>query len=163
MNDLITNNSLDKKHLLIIYHSKNGNTGKMADAVLRGARHPEIEIEVKMQEAKQTGLDELLWADGLILGTPENFGYMSGALKDFFDRTFYPAEGKVEGLPYCIFISAGNDGSGALASIRRICKGFPFKEVQQPVIAQGKLTQDKIADCQDLGTYMAAGLEGHIF
>ena len=151
------------KHLLVIYHSKDGSTGKMAQAVFRGAKHPDIETDVKMVTAKDAGLEELLWADGLILGTPENFGYMSGAMKDFFDRTYYPAEGKVEGLPYCMFISAGNDGSGALSSIRRICNGFPFKEVQEPVLSKGDLTEERLQACEELGMYMAAGIEAGIF
>jgi len=151
------------KHLLIIYHSKDGSTGKMAEAVFKGANHPDIAVEVRLVLAKDAGLEELLWADGLILGTPENFGYMSGALKDFFDRTFYPAEGKVEGLPYCVFISAGNDGSGALSSIQRICSGFPFKEVQLPVISKGNLTDDVLKACEDLGMYMGAGVEAGMF
>ena len=151
------------KHLLIIFHSKDGSTGKMADAVYQGAIHPDINIDVKMILAKEAGLEELFWADGLILGTPENFGYMSGAMKDFFDRTFYPAEGKVEGLPYCMFISAGNDGTGALSSIRRICNGFPFKEVQDPVISRGELTEESLEACKQLGMYMGAGIESAIF
>ncbi len=151
------------KHLLIIFHSKDGSTGKMAEAVFKGANHPDIEVEVRMVLAKDAVLEDLLWADGLILGSPENFGYMSGAMKDFFDRTFYPAEGKVEGLPYCIFISAGNDGQGALTSIRRICSGFPFKEVHDPIIKQGDLTQDKLDACEEMGMYMAAGIETGIF
>ena len=151
------------KHLLIIYHSKDGSTGKMAQAVDRGANHPDIEVEVKLILARDAGLDELLWADGLILGTPENFGYMSGALKDFFDRTFYAAEGKVEGLPYCIFISAGNDGTGAQTSIQRICNGFPFKEVQDAVISRGDLKDEILDACEELGMYMGAGIESSIF
>ena len=151
------------KHLLIIYHSKDGSTGRMSEAVARGANHPDIEVDLKMILAKEATLEELLWADGLILGTPENFGYMSGALKDFFDRVFYPAEGKVQGLPYCIFISAGNDGTGALTSIRRICSGFPFKEVQEPVIAKGKLSDEKLDACEQLGMFMGAGIEAGIF
>jgi multimeric flavodoxin WrbA len=74
------------KHLLIVYHSKDGSTGKMARAVHQGASHPDIEIDVRMLLAAEAGVDDLLWADGIIFGTPENFGYMSGALKDFFDR-----------------------------------------------------------------------------
>jgi len=151
------------KNLLIIYHSKDGNTAKMADAVLSGANHTDIDVNVKMLLAKDADLEELLWADGLILGTPENFGYMSGALKDFFDRTYYPAEGKVEGLPYCVFICAGNDGAGALRSIRRIVKGYPFKEVQEPVISQGELEDNVLKSCVDLGMYMAAGIENGLF
>ena len=151
------------KHLLIICHSKDGSTGKMAEAVNRGANHPDIEVEVRMLLPKDAGLDDLLWADGLLLGTPENFGYMSGALKDFFDRTFYPAEGKVEGLPYAIFVSAGNDGTGAVSSIQRICTGYRFKEVQQAVVKAGELTDETLENCEALGMYMAAGIETSIF
>jgi multimeric flavodoxin WrbA len=108
------------KHLLIVYHSKDGSTGKMAAAVWQGTQHEDVDIEVRMRQAREADIDDLLWADGLVLGTPENFGYMSGMMKDFLERTFYPAEGKVEGLPFGIFISASNDGTGALSSLRRI-------------------------------------------
>ena len=151
------------KHLLIVFHSKDGTTGKMAEAVARGCEHPDIEIEIRLRVAQAADVDDLLWADGLILGTPENFGYMSGAMKDFFDRTFYPAEGKVEGLPYCIFISASNDGTGALTSIRRIASGFPFKEVQEPIISRGNVTPETLKQCEEFGLYMAAGIESGIF
>lgn len=151
------------KHLLIVYHSKNGTTAKMAEAVHRGANHPDIDVEVRMLKASDAGVDDLLWADGLILGTPENFGYMSGALKDFFDRTFYPTEGQVAGLPFCVFISAGNDGTGALTSIRRISNGYAFKEVQEPVVKAGELDEDALEACESLGMYMGAGIESGIF
>ena len=128
-----------------------------------GCDHPDIEIEIRLRVAHAADVDDLLWADGLILGTPENFGYMSGAMKDFFDRTFYPAEGKVEGLPYCIFISASNDGTGALTSIRRIASGFPFKEVQEPIISRGNVTPETLVQCEEFGLYMAAGIESGIF
>ncbi|MCB1645710.1 MAG: flavodoxin family protein [Pseudomonadales bacterium] len=151
------------KHLLMVYHSKDGSTGRMAAAVSRGARHEDLETEFRELTAFEAGLDDLLWADGLILGTPENFGYMSGAMKDFLDRVFYPAEGKVEGLPYAIFVKAGNDGTGALTSIRRICNGFPFKEVQEPLIVAGDLTDEHLARCEEFGLYMAAGLDSSVF
>jgi len=151
------------KKLLLIYHSKDGSTGKMAKAVYAGANHPDIEVDVRMLLAAEAGVDDLLWADGLLLGTPENFGYMSGALKDFFDRTFYPTEGQLQGLPYSVFISAGNDGTGALNSIRRICKGYAFKEVQEPVIKTGDLDPQTLEACEALGMYMGAGIENGIF
>lgn len=151
------------KHLLIVYHSKDGSTGKMANAVYQGANHPDIDVEVRMLLAADAGVDDLLWADGLIFGTPENFGYMSGALKDFFDRTFYSVEGQVAGLPYSIFISAGNDGTGALTSIRRICTGYAFKEVQEPVIKSGDLDEVTLQACEELGLYLGAGIESGIF
>ena len=83
--------------------------------------------------------------------TPENFGYMSGGMKDFLDRTFYPVEGKILSLPYAVFISAGNDGTMALAAIRRIANGYPFKEVQAPIIAAGELTDEHLNGCRGVG------------
>jgi multimeric flavodoxin WrbA len=68
--------------------------------------------------------EDLLWADAFILGTPENFGYMSGAMKVFLDRVYYDCEGKVDGRAFALFIRAGNDGTGAISSIRRILTGL---------------------------------------
>lgn len=149
--------------LLIVYHSKNGSTAQMAKAVHHGACHPDIEVEVRLRLAREAGVDDVLWCDAIILGTPENFGYMSGALKDFFDRTYYPLEGKVEGLPYGVFISAGNDGQGALKSIERIVKGYPFKQVHEPLVLPGDLTPEALSQCEELGMYMAAGTESGLF
>ena len=150
------------RHLLIVYHSQTGHTRTMARAVLRGARRaPEVETRLKL--ALRAGLDDLLWAHGLLLGTPENFGYMSGALKNLLDRTYYPAQGKVDGLPYAVFISAGNDGRGALASIERIARGYPLKPVCEPVIARGELTAEILRHCEELGETMAAGVAWSIF
>ncbi|MCZ6711853.1 MAG: NAD(P)H-dependent oxidoreductase [Gammaproteobacteria bacterium] len=152
------------KHLLIVYHTQSGNTRRLADAVLEGATDELLtDVEVRYRTAHEAGPDDLLWADGLLLGTPENFGYMSGAMKDFLDRTFYQVEGKILSLPYAVFISAGNDGSGALRAIRRIANGYPFKEVQDPIIAQGEISDEKIEQCRELGMTLAAGLEAGIF
>ena len=154
----------EMKHLLIIYHSQSGKTSRMADAVLDGARHPDIDgVEVRMGQALESGVDDLLWADALLLGTPENFGYMSGGLKVFLDRTFYPCEGKLEGLGYAMFIGAGNDGTGAVSSIQRIANGYNFREVQEPVIARGDLSAKHLELCHNLGMSMAAGLELGLF
>ena len=136
----------------------------MADAVLKGASHEEIDdVQTRMLRAYDAGVDDLLWADALILGTPENFGYMSGAMKDFLDRTFYPCEGKLEGMAYSVFINAGNDGTGALTSIRRIANGFAFKETQAPIIVKGELSAVQIEKCEELGMAFAAALELGVF
>jgi len=152
------------KHLLIVYHLNKGKMQAMAQAVERGARHEDVQgVEVRVGMALESGVDDLLWADALLLGTPENFGYMSGGMKDFLDRTFYPCEGKLEGMPFAMFISAGNDGSNALGAIRRIANGFAFKEVQEPVLVVGGLTDAHLEACEQLGTAMAAGLELGVF
>jgi len=152
------------KHLLIVYHTQTGNTRQLAEAVRRGASHELLtDVEVRYLLASEAQPDDLLWADGLLLGTPENFGYMSGAMKDFLDRTFYPVEGKILSLPYAIFISAGNDGSGAVRAIRRIANGYPFKEVQEPLVAQGAITDQHLALAEELGMTLAAGLDAGIY
>ena len=152
------------KRLLIVYHTQTGNTGKLAHAVLAGATDELItEVEVRFLTAAAAGPDDLLWANGLLLGTPENFGYMSGAMKDFLDRTFYPVEGRILPLPYAIFISAGNDGSGALRAIRRIAGGYPFNEVQEPIIAKGEVLDSHLVQARELGMSLAAGLEAGIY
>jgi multimeric flavodoxin WrbA len=126
------------KHLLIVFHSKTGNTAALADAAARGAASDEVnDVEVRMLRAAEAGPTDLLWADALLLGTPENFGYLSGALKDFLDRTFYEVEGKLSPLPYAMFVSAGNDGSGAVRAMERIANGYPFIAVQQGINRQG--------------------------
>jgi multimeric flavodoxin WrbA len=148
------------RHLLIVYHTQSGNTGKLAFAAAEGARDPAVEaVEVRLLRAADAGPNDLLWAHGLLLGTPENFGYMSGGLKDFFDRTFYPVEGRLSPLPYAAFVSAGNDGTGAVRAIRRIVGGYPFVEVQPPVIVVGPPSDEDLARCRELGLALAAGLD----
>lgn len=136
----------------------------MAQAVIEGATSLESEsVSVVAKSALQANKDDLLEAHALILGTPENFGYMSGALKDFFDRTFYEVEGKMSPLPYAVFIKAGNDGTGALTAIRRIANGYPFVEAQEPLIVKGELTENDIEKCRELGLALAAGLDLGIY
>lgn len=108
--------------------------------------------------AFDAGLDDLLWADGIIFGTPENFGYMSGALKDFFDRTFYPAEPHQINLPYGIFVSSGNDGTGAVREVDRIVKGYPLRKICDPLILVGGFKENHQQECEDFGLGIAAGL-----
>ena len=150
------------RHLLIVYHTQTGHTRMMARAVLRGARRV-VEVETRLKMALRATLSDLLWADGLLLGTPENFGYMSGALKNFLDRTYYPAQGQISGLPYAVFISAGNDGTGALTSIERIARGYPLKLVCDPIIAKGESTAEVLQRCAELGETMASGVAWGIF
>jgi multimeric flavodoxin WrbA len=154
----------ETRHLLIVYHSQSGTTSKMADAVIEGARHPDIEgVDVWVRDALEASPDDVLWADGMILGTPENFGYMSGAMKYFLDRVYYPCENKVSGMPYGLFVRAGNDGSGAISSITRILTGLSVKQVQDPVLIAGEFDDSRLEECRELGMTMAAGLESGVF
>jgi len=148
--------------ILIVYHSQSGNTQKMAQAVAEGAKSIEG-VEVILKKAADATLEDLLTADGLAIGTPENFGYMSGMVKDFFDRTYVGAQEKVFRKPFVVFISAGNDGSGALRAIERIALGYKFKTVYQPVIAKGEITEEILNQCHELGATIAGGCQMGIY
>jgi multimeric flavodoxin WrbA len=115
-------------------------------------------VRILVRRCAEAGPDEVLAADALVLGTPENFGYMSGMMKDFLERVFYPCEGRVNGRPYALFVGAGQDGSGAVASVDRIVTGLRLRKAHEPVIGLRELTPAVIARCEGLGATFAAGL-----
>lgn len=136
----------------------------MAEAVIRGANSADIDgVEVRARPALEADAEDLLWADAFILGTPENFGYMSGAMKYFLDRVYYACEGKLDGRPYALFVRAGNDGTGAISSMRRILTGLAVKEVQEALLVVGEFDESRLDDCEELGLTLAAGLEAGVF
>jgi multimeric flavodoxin WrbA len=150
------------KTLLIVYHTGGVKTAQMAEAVERGARS-EAGIRVIVKRCAEAGPADVLAADALILGTPENFGYMSGMMKDFLERVFYPCEGKLNGRPYALFVGAGQDGSGAVNSVERIVTGLRLKKVCDPVIGLKDLSPQALAACEALGATMASGLWMGVF
>ena len=150
------------KKLLIVYHTQGVRTGQMAQAVLKGARSVE-ETQTTLQRAFDTTAEDLIAADGIIFGTPENFGYMSGALEDLFDRTYYKCENKVDAKPYALFVCAGNDGTGAVFNVERICTGLKLKKVFEPVIAVKVNTPELLAKGEEMGATLAAGIAFGIF
>jgi multimeric flavodoxin WrbA len=152
------------KNLLIVSHTPSENTDRLTQAVFAGATHVDIGgVQVRLCKPLETGADVVLEADAIILGTTENFGYMSGAMKDFFDRIYYPCLEKTDSLPMALFIRAGNDGLGARSSIERITKGLAWKPVQAPLICCGPWQESFVDQCEELGMTMAAGLEAGIF
>lgn len=153
---------MEQRRLLVVFHSQGGGAERMTEAVVRGARRAE-DVEVRPVRALEATLDDLLWAQAVLFGTPENFGYMSGALKDFFDRTFYPAQGRVQQLPYALYVKAGNDGTGAVTSVERIARGYPLRKIAEPLVVRGELGDDDLARCEELGETVAAGLALGIF
>lgn len=150
------------KRLLIVYHSQSGATAQLADAVARGvAQEPDVTLRVRRAMAADTR--DLLWAQAVIFGSPENFGYLSGGLTDFLARTFYPALPHQLSLPYSAFISAGNDGSGAVRMLERIASGYPLKRVLPPVIVRGVPDAEGLQRCEELGLTIATGLAMGIY
>ena len=150
------------KTLLIVYHTHGVKTAQMAQAVERGAR-TEPGVSVVVKRCAQAGPEDVLAADALILGTPENFGYMSGMMKDFLERVFYPCEGKLNGRPYALFVGAGLDGSGAVSSVERIVTGLRLEKKSEPIIGLKELTPEILARCEELGAAFAAGLALGVF
>jgi multimeric flavodoxin WrbA len=154
----------ENKNLLIVYHSRSGHTQAMAEAVIHGARHEAIDgVEVNVQNALEATAEHVLAADGIILGTPENFGYMSGAMKMFFENIYYACLEHTQGLPYGLFIGAGNDGAGALSSVTRIVIGLRWKLAAPTIIVTGESDETQLQACHDLGMTLGAGLESGIF
>ncbi|MGE4219013.1 MAG: flavodoxin family protein [Alphaproteobacteria bacterium] len=152
------------KRLLIVAHAPSDNTRTLLEAVLRGARHPDVAgVAVRHVAPLDAGPDDVLAADGVILGTTENLGYMSGALKDFFDRSYYPILEKTQGLPYALYIRAGHDGTGTRRGVETIATGLRWRAVREPLICRGAFQDGFIAECEELGTLMAAGLEAGVF
>lgn len=153
----------ESKHLLIVAHNPSPNTQKLVEATLRGARHEDIDdVSVKHIPPLQAVADDVLWADAIILGTTENFGYMSGALKDFFDRIYYPCLERTEAMPYAAYIRAGLDGTGTKIAIGKITTGLKWKPVQEPMILHGEYRSEFEQQCEELGMLMAASLESGI-
>ena len=153
------------KSLLIIAHAPSENIRALLDAVRSGAEEAggEGAVTVTCLSPFDTGPDEVLSADAIILGTPENLGYMSGALKDFFDRIYYPCLEETQGLPYALFVRAGQDGTGTCRAVQSITTGLRWRAVQEPLVCRGAFEPKFIEECRDLGAGMAAGLEAGIF
>lgn len=152
------------KRLLIVAHAPSDNTRLLREAVLRGARHPDIAgVEAVCLAPLEAGPEDVLAADAAILGTPENLGYMSGALKDFFDRIYYPCLERTQGLPYALYVRAGHDGTGTQRAVATIATGLRWRPVQEPLVLRGGWQDSFIGQCEELGTLMAAGLETGVF
>ncbi len=152
------------KRLLIVAHAPSPNTARLRDAVLHGARSDDSQsIDVEALSPFDTTPKHVLAAGAVILGTTENLGYMSGALKDFFDRCYYPCLEKTQGLPFCLYIRAGHDGTGTRRGVETIVTGLRWRAVQEPLICRGDWQDDFVDQCHDIGAAMAAGLDAGIF
>lgn len=152
------------KRLLIVANQPSHNTRHLANCVLAGTSHPDLSgVSSTLKEPSNATVDDVLQCNGIIIGSTENFGYMAGIIKDFFERIYYPCLEQTQGLPLGLYIRAGNDGTGAVSSIERITTGLRWSATQPALILQGDYQSSFETQCSELGLTMAAGLEAGIF
>lgn len=153
-----------EKKLLIVSNTPSKNTQVLADAALRGASNTDIKgVQIQHLTPFEATAKDVMSCDAIILGTTENFGYMSGAMKDFFDRIFYPCLEHTEALPYAIYIRAGLDGTGTEIAMQKIISGLKWKQAQDLLLCHGEFKDEFIDKVEELGMSMAIGLEMGIF
>jgi NAD(P)H-dependent FMN reductase len=147
------------RRLLIVHHTPSPSVEAMLDAVRSGATDPSIDgVDVVVRPALGASASDVLEANGYVLGTPANLGYMSGALKHFFDTIYYPCLDATVGRPYGVFLHGNNDVDGARTAIERIVTGLGWKPAHEPVGVVDKPTRAELDACWDLGATLAAGL-----
>lgn len=146
------------KKLLIVFHAPSDNTQAMKAALEKGAEKLADKIEVECLSPFDTNPEHVLTADAIILGTTENLAYMSGALKDFFDRCYYPVLEIKQGLPTTAVIRAGNDGTGTKNALITILTGLKWRWVQEPLICRGPWQDEFLFQMEELGETMAMAL-----
>jgi hypothetical protein len=162
------------KTLLIVFHSRTGGARQMAVAASQGAS-AEPDIRVRLLAADAVQPDDMLAADGYIFAAPENLAALSGVMKDFFDRVYYPVLERINGRPYALLICAGSDGENAVRQVSRIATGWRLRSVADPVIvcthaqtpeailAPKVIDAGDLARCEMTGAALAAGLAMGIF
>jgi multimeric flavodoxin WrbA len=145
--------------LLIVHHTPSPHCQAMLEAVVAGATTPEIEkVRVVRKAALAATAVDVLEADGYLLGTPANLGYMSGALKHFFDQVYYPCLDATKGRPFGYYVHGGNDVTGAVRGIESITTGLAWRRAADAVRVTGEPSRADTDACWELGASVAAGL-----
>jgi multimeric flavodoxin WrbA len=162
------------KQLLIVYHSLTGGTLQMARAAAAGGSR-ESAVKVRLETATAAGPEAMLESAGYLFACPENLAAVSGLMKDFFDRTYYPVLEQIQGRPYATLICAGSDGANAARQIERIATGWRLRAIADPIIvcthaqtpeqilAPKQISAADLARCEELGATLAAGLDLGIY
>lgn len=173
--------SAPARRLLVVFHTRSGGTLRLLDSALDGARMalspdtgvlagsggstglPQPQTELDVRHAFDAGPDDLLAASAVLLATPANFGYMSGALKDFFERVYHPCLEATAGMPYTMIVKGDTDVDGAASSVQRIATGMNWRLVLPPVLVVGDPSDAHIEAAYELGASLAAGLDVGIY
>ncbi|MCV7078851.1 flavodoxin family protein [Mycobacterium szulgai] len=147
------------KTLLIVHHTPSPATREVLEAVLAGANDPEIQgVDVLARPALAATLPDMLDADGYLFGTTANFGYMSGALKHFFDTVYYPSLDHVAGRPYGLWVHGNNDTVGAAAAVGKLATGLALSQAADVLEIVGPIDAAAREKAYELGGTLAATL-----
>jgi NAD(P)H-dependent FMN reductase len=143
--------------LLVVHHTPSPNLQAVLEAVREGAALVD-DVELHLRPALSAGAADVLAADGVLLGTPANIGYMSGALKHFFDTVYYPCLDATAGTPYGVYVHGNDDTAGALTAIGRITGALQWKQVAAPLSIVGAPTKDDLEAVRELAATVAVNL-----
>ena len=152
--------SADKptKNLLIIAHCPSENLARLRDGLISGVKKAGADLTLTAAAPLDAGVDELMQADGVVLLTPENLSYMSGAMKDWFDRVYYPVLDDKQGLPCIAIVRAGHDGTGTVRALETITTGLRWRWVQEPMVLRGTWQEAWLNEIADIGEAIATAL-----
>jgi NAD(P)H-dependent FMN reductase len=159
------------RKLLIVWHSMTGGSEALARAALAGA----AEVDVRLVHAAETTAEDMLDADGYLFVFPENLAAISGVMKAFFDRVYYPCLGRIEARPYAVLVCAGSDGRNAVRQAERIATGWRLKKVADSqiicthaqsadaILAPKLIGEADLRMARETGATLAAGLALGVF
>lgn len=149
--------------LVVVHHSRGGQTALLTEEVVAGAREAAGSLTVEAFDAFAAGSDDVLAARAVVIGTPARFGYMSGAVKDFLERIYYPCLERTGGMPFALYVKGDSDTAGAVASVERIVAGLKWRRVLPVLEVVGTIGSADLIAARELGAAMAAGLDAGIF
>jgi multimeric flavodoxin WrbA len=154
------------RHLLVVWHPRPPSIAALRDAVLAGFADAGTDRPIRSLAAPDADVDDVEGAEATVLVTPENFGMVSGLVKDFLER-IYPWFDEVPdrrpGMPYVLVAKGGNDGTGAVRDVTRILTGLRWKEVLPPLVVSGSVTDEHLARAREQGATLAAGVDAGVF
>lgn len=155
---------MKRTNLLLVANQPSDNTRRLAAAVQQGAMHADFaSVAVHAPLPLAATAEDVLRADAVILGTTENFGYISGQMKDFLERIYYPCLDKTNAKPWALYIRAGKDGTNTHRAMHSIIGGLRWREVQSPLMMVGDFREEFVAECETLGMTLAAGLDAGLY
>ena len=152
-----------KKKILFIHHSPSINTRQLSDCVVKKINKLNLKISLKSLAPLDVNFHTFNSVNGVIIGTTENFGYMAGLTKDFFDRCYNDLKGKTEGLPVIYYIRAGLDGEGCKVVLNKILTGLRWRQVLPPLILKGSWQEDYLKQLEKFVLTFASGIELGIY